>query len=48
MVIKQHNKNKLINTRQHNKRLLEYRGYMFRPVNKSSSGLQKSKSQVLF
>jgi len=29
------NKNKLINTRQHNKRLLEYTGYMFRPVNRS-------------
>ena len=28
-------KNKLINTRQHNKRLLENTGYMFRPVNRS-------------
>ena len=40
-------KSKLINTRQHNKGLLEYTGYMFRPV-KSSSSLQQSKSQVLF
>jgi len=31
--------NKLTSTRQHNKCLLECRGYMFRPVNKSSSGL---------
>jgi len=30
---------KLTNIRQHNKYLLEYIGYMFRPVNKSSSGL---------
>ena len=29
------NKNKLINIRQHNKRLLDYTGYMFRPVNRS-------------
>ena len=43
-----HDKNKLTNTRQHNKRLLEYTGYMFRPVNKSSSDLQQSKSQVIF
>ena len=40
--------NKLTNTRQHNKYLLEYIGYMFRPVNRSSSGLQQNKSQVLF
>jgi len=38
----------LTNTRQHNKRLLEYTGYVFRPVNGSSSGLQRSKCQVLF
>ena len=30
------NKNKLINTRQQNKRLIKYTGYMFRPVNMSS------------
>jgi len=29
-------------------RLLEYTGYMFRPVNRSSSGLQQRKSQVPF
>jgi len=40
--------NKLTNTRQHNKYLLEYIDYMFRPVNRSSSGLQQNKSQVLF
>ena len=40
-------KNKLINTYQHNERLLEYRGYMFRPVNRSSSGHQTNKSKVL-
>jgi len=39
---------KLTNTRQHNKYLLEYIGYMFRPVNRSSSGFQQNKSQVLF
>jgi len=33
----QHNKNKLTNTRQPNKCLLEYTGYMFRLVNRSSS-----------
>jgi len=32
--------NKLTNTRQHNKYLLEYIGYMFRTVDRSSSGLQ--------
>ena len=40
--------NKLISTRQHNKYLLEYIGYMFRPVNRSSSGLHRNKSLVLF
>jgi len=40
--------NKLICTRQHNKYLLEYIGYIFRPVNRLSSGLQQNKSQVLF
>jgi len=40
--------NKLTSTRQHNKCLLEYIGYMFRPVNRSSSGLQQNKYQVLF
>ena len=41
-------KNKLTNTRQQNKCLLQYTGYMFRPVSRSSSGLQQGKSQVLF
>ena len=40
--------NKLTSTRQHNKYLFEYIGYMFRTVNRSSSGLQHNKSQVLF
>ena len=40
--------NKLTSTRQHNKYLLDHIGYMFRPVNRSSSGLQQNKSQVLF
>ena len=40
--------NKLTSTRQQNKYLLEYIRYMFRPVNRSSSGLQQNKSQVLF
>jgi len=39
---------KFIDIRQHNKYLLEYLGYMFRPVNKSSSGHQYSESEVLF
>jgi len=39
---------KLTNTRQRNKYLLECIGYMFRPVNRSTSGLQQNKSQVLF
>jgi len=39
---------KLTNTRQNNKYLLEYIGYMFRPVNRLSSDLQQSKSQELF
>ena len=38
----------MTNTRQHNKCLLEYIRYMFQPVNRLSSGLQQSKSQVLF
>ena len=38
--------NKLINTRQHNKYLLEYIGYMCRHVNRSSSDLQQNKSWV--
>ena len=33
---------------QHNKYLLEYLGYVFRPVNRSSSGHQYSESEVLF
>ena len=40
--------NTLTNSRQDNKCLLEYVGYMFQPVNRSLSGLQQSKSQVLF
>jgi len=40
--------NKLTSTRQHNKYFLDYIGYMFRLVNRSSSGLQQNKSQVLF
>jgi len=40
--------NDLTNTRQHNKYLLQYIGYMFHSVNRSSSGLQQNKSQVLF
>jgi hypothetical protein len=39
--------NKFTNTRQHNKYLLEHIGYMFRPVNRSSSGLQQNKSKVM-
>ena len=38
----------MTDTRQHNRYLLQYIGYMFRPVNRSSSGLQRNKSQVLF
>ena len=33
--------------RQHNKYLLEYLGYTFRPVNRSSSGHQQIESKVL-
>jgi len=44
---RKHINNKLTHTRQHNKYLLEYIGYMFRPVNRSSSGLQQNKSKVL-
>ena len=39
---------KLTKTCQHNKYLLEYIGNMFRPVNRSSSGLQQNEFQVLF
>jgi len=39
--------NKFTNIRQHKKYLLEHIGYMFRPVNTSSSGLQQKKSRVL-
>jgi len=35
------------NIRQHYKYLFEHIGYMFRPVNRSSSGLQQNKSKVL-
>ena len=35
------------NIHQHNKYLLEHTGYMFQPVNRSSSGLQQNKSEVL-
>ena len=40
--------NKFTDIRQHDKYLLEYLGYMFRPVNRSSSGHQYSESEVLF
>jgi hypothetical protein len=39
---------KLTSTRQHYKYLLQYICYMFRPVNRTSSGLQQNESQVLF
>ena len=39
--------NKFTNIRQHNNYLLDHIGYMFRPVNRSSSGLQQNKSKVL-
>jgi len=35
--------NKFTNIRQHNNCLLEHIGYMFRPVNRSSSDLQQNK-----
>jgi len=34
------------NISQHNKHSLEHIGFMFRPVNRSSSGLQQNKSKV--
>ena len=41
--------NKITNIRQHNNYLLEYIGYMFRPVNRSSSGHRwYSELKVLF
>ena len=40
--------NKFTDTRQHNSYLLDHMGYMFRPVNRSSSGLRQNKSNVLF
>ena len=39
--------NKFTNIRQHNNYLLNHIGYMFRPVNRSSSGLQQNTSKVL-
>ena len=39
---------KFTDIRQHNKYSLEYLGFMFRPVNRSSSGHQYSESEVLF
>jgi len=39
--------NKFTNIRQHNNYLLDHIGYMFRPVNRLSSGLQQNKSKVL-
>jgi len=39
--------NKFTNVRQHNNYLLNHIGYMFRPVNRSSSGHQQNKSNVL-
>jgi len=38
--------NKFTNVRQHNY-LLDHIGYMFLPVNRSSSGLQRNKSKML-
>jgi len=38
---------KFTNIRQHKNYLLDHIGYMFRPVNRSSSGLQQSKSKML-
>jgi len=39
--------NKFTNIRQHNNYLLNHIGYMFRPVNRSSSGLQQNTSKIL-
>jgi len=39
--------NKFTNRRQHNNYLLDHIGYMFRPVNKSSSDLQQNNWKVL-
>jgi len=39
--------NKFTNIRQHNNYLLGHIDYMFRPVNRSSSGLQQNESKVL-
>jgi len=39
--------NKFTNIRQHNSYLLDHIDYMFRPVNRSSSGHQQNKSKVL-
>jgi len=44
MVLEQHIFTKI---RQHNNYLLDHIGYMFRPVNRSSSDLQENKSKVL-
>ena len=38
--------NKMTSTRQHNKYLLEYMDYMFRPINRSSSGLHRNKQHL--
>jgi len=38
--------NKFANIRQHNNYLLDHIGYMFGPLNRSSSGLQQNKSHV--
>ena len=43
-----YNKTTNIRVRQQNKYLLEYISYMFRHVNKSSSGHRLSESKVLF
>ena len=40
--------NKLISTRQLKKYLFKCVGYMFRSVNRSSSGLLRNKTQVFF
>ena len=39
--------NKFTNICQQSNYLLDHTGYMFRPVNRSSSGLQQNKSKVL-
>jgi len=40
--------NKFTNIRQHNNYLLEHIGYMFRPVNRSSSGLIVTCTPIIY